>query len=492
MSYIEIHQLCFSYDDGAEELFENVNLQIDGSWKLGLIGRNGRGKTTFLNLLLGQYDYRGSIQSDLDFVYFPYSVSDPTKLTIEILQGISPESEDWELLRETSLLDLDAECLYRPFETLSNGEQTKALLAAMFSGEHRFLLLDEPTNHVDAEGRQKIGNYLEKKHGFILVSHDRSLLDRCIDHVLSINRTDIEMQQGNFSTWWENFCRREQSERTENEKLKKEAARLSKAARQSEQWSEQIEKSKKGTTNSGSRLDKGFVGHKSAKMMQKAKNFEKRMQAAAREKTKLLNNVEEAEPLQMVPLSYPKRILISGKDISLYYQDAQVCSGINFEVFRGDRMALSGQNGCGKSTLLKLICGEDIQYTGTLERGSSMKISYVPQTASFLHGTIRSFAEEHQLQLNLLMTNLHKLGFEREQFDHRMESMSEGQKKKILIAGSLCQCAHLYIWDEPLNYIDVLSRVQLENLILQYQPTLIFVEHDRIFCDKIATKKLEM
>ncbi|MEE8885067.1 MAG: ATP-binding cassette domain-containing protein [Eubacteriales bacterium] len=518
MSYIDVQNLSFEYEDGGEEIFQDVSLHIDGSWKLGLIGRNGRGKTTFLNLLLGKLPYSGTIRSDLDFAYFPYEVADKDRMTLEILQEVSPGTEDWEFIRETSLLNVDAECLYRPFGSLSNGEQTKTLLAAMFAGENRFLLLDEPTNHVDADGREKIGAYLQHKQGFILVSHDRALLDSCVDHILSINRTNIDLQQGNFSSWWSNFQRAEQNELAENEKLKKEAARLSEAARQSSEWSDKVERSKKGATSSGSKVDRGFVGHKSAKMMQKAKNYERRMQAAADEKTKLLHNVETAETLELRPLSYPKHTLVTGKDIALYYGDTMVCGGINFEVSEGDRLVVAGKNGCGKSTLLKLICGEDaagagdtaadgagdgmnaaknirkekFRYTGDLIRGGGLIISYVPQSADFLSGTIREYAEQAGLDLSLYMSVLRKLGFERSQFDTRTESMSEGQKKKILIAASLCQSAHLYIWDEPINYIDVISRMQIEDMILNVQPTLIFVEHDRVFSQKIATRTLTL
>ena len=135
------------------------------------------------------------------------------------MHEICPAAEDWELLKEVSLLDVNVEALYRPFETLSNGERTKVLLAALFVGSNRFLLIDEPTNHLDAEARQKIGNYLHKKKGFILVSHDRELLDACVDHILSINRGDIVVQQGNFSSWWNNKQMQDEYELAENQKL---------------------------------------------------------------------------------------------------------------------------------------------------------------------------------------------------------------------------------------------------------------------------------
>ncbi len=492
MSYIEIQNLTFGYENSADNIFQNVSLHIDGSWKLGLIGRNGRGKTTFLQLLMKNYTYSGSIHTDLQFAYFPFRVERPDRLTIEIMQEVCAEAQDWELIREAELLDIHAEDLYRPFAELSGGEQTKILLAAMFAGENRFMLLDEPTNHMDAEGREKIEAYLQQKTGFILVSHDRKLLDACVDHIISINKTTIDLQQGNFSSWWENFNRQEAYETAENEKLKKDIKRLTQAAGQSAEWSAKVERSKKGSTNSGSKLDKGYVGHKAAKMMQRSKAIEARMQNAAADKAALLKNVESIEKLQMQPAVYDKDLLLTAKDLSLYYDDRCICRHISFEVHKGDRIALDGKNGCGKSTLLKLISGSEIRYDGELIIGSQMKISCVPQSAAFLRGGIRAYAEENELDASLLMTVLRKLGFEREQFDNPMESMSEGQKKKILIAGSLCTPAHLYIWDEPLNYIDILSKTQIEDLILTYQPTILFVEHDRLFREKIATKTVTL
>ena len=109
-------------------------------------------------------------------------------MTYEILENVNPVMEQWELIRELNLLDTDPEILYRPFRTLSFGEQTKSLLAALFLKEHAFLLIDEPTNHLDVCAREKVADYLARKKGFILVSHDRDFIDRCADHVLVLNR----------------------------------------------------------------------------------------------------------------------------------------------------------------------------------------------------------------------------------------------------------------------------------------------------------------
>lgn len=156
MSIIKIENLTFSYPTSCDNIFENANFQIDTDWKLGLVGRNGRGKTTLLNLLLGKYEYSGKIVSSVQFDYFPYPVLDKQQMTQYILQEVCPGAEDWELIRELSYLDVNADVLWRPFETLSNGEQTKVLLAALFLNEGHFLLIDEPTNHLDMAARQKL------------------------------------------------------------------------------------------------------------------------------------------------------------------------------------------------------------------------------------------------------------------------------------------------------------------------------------------------
>lgn len=134
--------------------------------------------------------------------------------------------------------------MYRPFDSLSNGEQTKVLLATLFIKENSFLLIDEPTNHLDMKARKLVSDYLKSKSGFILVSHDRSFLDNCVDHILSINKTNIEIQKGNFSSWWENKSRQDHFELAENEKLRKDIKRLSDSAKRTGNWSHEVEKTK--------------------------------------------------------------------------------------------------------------------------------------------------------------------------------------------------------------------------------------------------------
>ena len=257
MSQIKIENLTFCYENSYDNIFENVNLLLDTDWKLGFIGRNGRGKTTFFNLLLGKYPYSGSITHTAAFEYFPFAAPKHDLLTLDFCKDIIAPFRAWEaqmealladgseaaLLRygdiqeqfaghdgyiieeliekELNLLKTSAEILFRPLSTLSYGERTKVMLAGLFLKKNRFLLIDEPTSHLDAEGQQSIGAYLNTKKGYILVSHDRALLDQAADHILSINRSNIEIMKGNYSVWQQNKERTDQYELEQNHKLKR-------------------------------------------------------------------------------------------------------------------------------------------------------------------------------------------------------------------------------------------------------------------------------
>lgn len=332
MSLISVNNLTFGYDGSLKNIFENVSFNIDTDWKLGLIGRNGKGKTTFLKLLLDKYEYKGTISKNVEFDYFPFEIKNKERMTIEVVNEIAPNVEDWEIIKELNLLNTDTEILYRNFKLLSGGEQVKILLVSLFLKGKNFLLIDEPTNHLDNETRDSLVVYLKKKKGFILVSHDRNFLDKVVDHIISINNTNIDVQKGNFSSWQENKDRQDNFEMIQNEKLKKDITRLEIASKNTANWSNKVEKSKYNTTNSGSSVDRGYIGHQSAKMMKKAK----------------------------------------------------------------------------------------------------------------------------------------------------------------VMAKSISESANLYIWDEPLNYIDILTRIQIEDAILKYKPTLIFVEHDETFIEKVATKIINL
>lgn len=503
---INVSNVTFGYEGSFDNIFEELSFSIDTNWKLGFIGRNGKGKTTFLNLLLGKYFYDGSISTTTKFDYFPYELSEHHyDMTIaDFMEELKPGSELWRIVCELEELSESAEILYRPFGVLSPGERTKALLAILFSEENEFLLIDEPTNHLDKDARECVKNYLASKKGFILVSHDRDLLDACTDHCLILNRCSIEVQAGNFSTWWENKTRQDQFAMAENEKHKKEIQKLNQAAERVSRWADKNEHTKIGfdPIKEHDRFisTRSFIAAKTKKMQSRVKQMEKRIERQIEEKEGLLQDIESPVDLKLINLSHHKKVLVYMKDYSLKYEgaDKPVFTGLSFSLERGDRVVISGKNGCGKTTLIKSIlqkCREENNFNqsgilkeGTCDIAAGLVISYVGQETRELHGTIHDYCEEHHMDKSLFYAILRQLDFDREQFLKTIENYSEGQKKKVLLAKSLLTPAHLYIWDEPLNYIDVFSRMQIEKLILEYCPTMLFVEHDSRFCEKIATK----
>lgn len=516
MAQININKLSFQYDTHSEDIFKDVSFCIDTDWKLGLIGRNGRGKTTFLKLLMGEYEYSGQITNPLKFEYFPIKVEDKNQVALDVVRNSIAPFTEWEkqmeeyinlpnkiekygeilekfidsdgyiidemIEKEVRKMGLEPNILTRTFETLSCGEQTKLLLVALFLRKNYFLLIDEPTNHLDTEGREVVAKYLASKKGFILVSHDRTFLDNIIDHVLSINRANIEVQKGNFSTWQLNKERQDEFEQRENEKLVKDIKRLNETAKQKSGWSNEIEASKKGNGP----CDRGYIGHKAAKMMKRAKCIQARQNKAIEQKSKLLKNLDTVEKLKLSTIKDSLDNVLEIQNLQINYGQQVLFNTLNFNIKPGERVWLRGKNGCGKSSIIKLLIDEDIPHTGYIKKTD--KISYISQDTSFLKGSIDDFAKDQKVDTQHLKSDLDKLGLGREQFEKEIEYWSEGQKKKLLIAKSLSEQAELYIWDEPLNFIDVISRMQIEELIISKKPTMLFVEHDNYFGNQIATK----
>ena len=509
MSQISVSNLTFAYEGSFDNIFEDVSFMIDTDWKLGFIGRNGKGKTTFLNILLGKHSYKGSIRTDTVFDYFPYAVAneDKTLMAAELMYKWKADVEDWQVLKELPRLQIGAETLYRPFDSLSFGERTKIMLAVLFSGDNNFLLIDEPTNHLDSASRNLVKDYLRSKKGFILVSHDRDLLDACIDHVLVLNRASIEVQSGNFTSWWENKERADAFARAENAKHAHEIDKLKRSADRTLRWAEKSENSKIGfdpvKEHDRSISTRSYIGAKTKKMQSRVKNFQGRMERKIEEKEGLLQDIEEVTDLKINVLTHYKERLVHVSDYSLKYIDAEkpVFEHLCFDIMQGDRVFLYGENGCGKSSVIRALLKRagsgaktgscEFFEEGVFEVAPNLEISYIDQDTSHLSGNLKQYAEDNNLDYSLFLTLLRKLDLEKVQFEKDLEDYSEGQKKKVLIAAGLITPAHLYIWDEPLNYIDVFSRMQIEKLIETFKPTMLMVEHDVRFRESIATKTVE-
>ncbi len=522
MAIIQIKELHFTYEGSAEPVFSGLDFIMDSSWRLGLVGRNGRGKTTLLRLLAGELSGRGQIISSLPFDLFPFPVDGDGPAGETLVNALAPYTA-WEkemeaclkagtpdaierygelehlyvsregyiireyLKREAALAGIPPDALSRPFRSFSPGEQTRLMLAALFLRPGHFLLIDEPTNHLDSDGRDMVAGYLKTKTGFLAVSHDRDFLDSVCDHILALEKHGARVVNGNYSVYRENKRLQDEFERGERDRIMEDIGRLRVSACEKAGWSDRVEATKVGVGH----IDRGYVGHKSAKMMKRAKQIEGRIQRGIAEKERLLKNIEYTAPLKLAPLIHGSPTLLRFGRVCFGYNEHPLIDSLDLTVSPGERLAIAGGNGAGKTTLLKLMTGELTPLSGTVWRASGLVISLLPQTAS-LSGTPRNIALTRGVDLTRFFTLMRKFDMPQESFERDAAGFSLGQRKKLLLSLSLASSAHLYLWDEPLNDIDPESREQIEDLLSGTQATMVFIEHEQTFIKHVATRVLRI
>ncbi|MBQ1465761.1 MAG: ABC-F family ATP-binding cassette domain-containing protein [Eubacteriaceae bacterium] len=491
MSLISVKGLSFSYRKG-EPVFSDVSFDLDTNWRTALIGMNGCGKTTLLRILAGEEEYGGKIIMDTSPEYFPFPVEDTSLTGREIILSKAPEAQDWEIAMEANLMRMGEDVTDRSFSTLSGGEQVKVLLIALFITGEGFLLIDEPTNHLDMASRDDIASYLKRKKGFILVSHDRDFIDAVADHIISIEPSGIYVCRGNYSSWKEDLDRRISFETTKNERLEKEIASLNAAAARTAEWAGKLEKGRYHMDASEGSFDRGYAGHLSARMMKRSKAIEKRIERSVSEKEGLLRDVWRTDELKIVPLQGRRTELITVRDLSVTYGGKRVFEPVSFVLKKGERLALTGGNGAGKSSLIRLLMGEEIEYEGFFSVASGLEFSFVPQFTDSVSGTLNDYALARKLEPSIFRAMLSKMGVKAGDGEAELSELSEGQKRKVLLAASVSESADIYFWDEPLNYVDIPTRIQLEEAIMKYSPTMVFCEHESAFVRNIATVRVEL
>jgi lincosamide and streptogramin A transport system ATP-binding/permease protein len=575
MAQISLQGVTFAYD-GGEPVFRDADLTLDTGWRLGLVGRNGRGKTTLLRLLAGELrPQRGRVSVPGRPLYYPFGRADPALDARSLLVRLRRGSPGWALEREAGLMGLPDGILGRPLGTLSGGERAKVMLCLLFLEEGDFPLIDEPTASLDLEGRRTVASYLAAKGGFVLASHDRALLDGASDHVLAINRQGLELVRGGYSAWEEQRRRADLEEEAKAARLAGEISRLRASAVRGARWAGLAEGEKFGRGP----VDRGFVGHKAAKMQKRAKAVSARREKALEERSSMARNAEPPSRLAMSPLRFRGPRLAAGTDLSCGYGEGRpVFAGLTFTIENGSRTALTGGNGSGKTLLLRLLAGGRALagpgiLAGGLSRGGAgeapawaarrgddacpagagypgvavplepagpggagvppaggvpqaaaepqaagrespaewilagggiwtrglflrppgLEVSYVPQEPAFSEGdTLRDLALAAGADEGRYKTVLRHLGFGRDRLSARAVEMSRGQMKKAILGLSLCDRAHLYLWDEPLDVVDVMTRIQLEELIAEARPTLVVVEHDLAFLERLGFLTIDL
>jgi lincosamide and streptogramin A transport system ATP-binding/permease protein len=497
MALIEVSNLSFCYPGSGDPVFDQVSFCIDTEWRLGIVGGNGKGKTTFLRLLKGEYEYGGQIQNTVPVRYCPGMIDAGSgdAPAVNVLGERYLDYELWKVIRELHEMEMEEDILYQSWGSLSPGERTRIMLAFLFADDASYLLLDEPTNNLDERTREIVKQYLGHKKSFILVSHERDVLDACADHILAINRSSIEVCKGNFSSWYENKKNRDNFEIQKDNKLRKEIGRLERSARESAKWAGKAEQTKIGFNpieEDRWKDTRCYIGEKARRMEKRKKNLEKRCMREIEEKKALLKDVETEHDLKLFAKGGQSGTYVWADKIDIRYKSKEICRNVSFTVERGERVLISGKNGCGKTSVIKALLGERENMRGELTVKGGLTVSYLPQDGHFCTGSLKELAKDRGIDLAVLLSVLRQMGLERKQFEKPLSQFSDGQKKKALLAASLCESADLYIWDEPMNFVDLFTRIQLENLILKYQPTMLFIEHDQYFSSKIATKEVKI
>lgn len=536
MSTIICRRLTFGYPGSEGNVFEDLDLVIDTRWRCALAGRNGRGKTTLLRLLHGELlADKGGIERAGPTAYFPPRVMHTGQRVRDVVKDAAGPFRRWEsamadaladggedalarygqtlheyeeaggysadagIEAELSALCIDERSWERPFSSLSGGEQTRCLLASLFvsdksstagpAGRNRtrtYVLIDEPTNHLDANGRQRVAAYLRSKPGFLLVSHDRAFLDACCDHVVALNRDTVDVERASFSDWRERFRGRLERQRARNVALKQDIARLGQVAADRRAGALKRESEKAAHT------DKGFISRRAKRQMKRALVAERRADGAAEERRRTLVDVDKERHLKLPDSRRVAGSLVVANDLSVWRGKKRVFAKQSFTIAPGDRVAVVGPNGSGKTSLLDMIAGASFRHTGTLSRPGHVRVARTFQHPQWTSGLLRDRLRDAGLDESRFRQIMATLGVRGGVLDGRVEDFSHGQQKKVDLARAFLAEADLLLWDEPLNFIDIDAREQIEDVLLRDQPTVVLVEHDATFVERVATQVIRL
>ncbi len=472
-----VRSASFAYDAPYCELFRDLTLSLDTSWALALVGANGRGKTTLLQLLAGvKTPDSGTIACADRPMLLPQRVPNMHRSVIDVqlsVVGADRESDVRVRIAENSAwLGIPTSMFDRPLHSLSGGERTRALLAAITAPDHAWPLLDEPTNHLDAAGCDLVMSYLrDRARGFVLVSHHEAVLAGTCDHVLSIERDGVRLSSASYAVWKAEREAQYERERRTEQHLERDIARLRAAAQERRQWSAITEREKNAA------FDSGFVSRKAAKMMKRALHVERRQAEQIEAKEQLLQRFDAESPVRLpAPLPGPS-VVLQVEGLGIAYGTEDVVQDMSFTLRRGEIVAVCGPNGSGKSSIIRAIEGT-IPYRGIISKPARLSMIVAHQEPAWQQGSLREHVVAAGVDETRYRTVLAALGVRGDVFERPLETFSFGQWKKIDLARSFVEPCHLLIWDEPMNGLDPRSRAQILQAVKEAAPTMLIIDHD--------------
>ena len=511
---ISIKELKKAYDDGVN-ILDGLSFDVQAGEHIGILGRNGCGKTTLFRLLSGEI-----LKDDGDIfiaggkrlglisqipVYPPhYTTEDVLRTAHERVYAISRRLDELTRIMETDSsdavlreydrlsadferlggydteherdrvangLDIPADMRARLFSNLSGGEKTRVNLARLILEDTDILLLDEPTNHLDLHATEWLENYVTHFRGTVLaISHDRWFLDTIAQRCIEIEDGRAEFYSGNYSFYVEEKQRRFDEMMKKYEKDQAKVKQLTRAAEQMRLWA--------------------FMGND--KLYKRAFAMEKRIEK--------LNTTQKPRTHKELRARFVSKdfygdevMLIDG--LAKSFGEKKLFSGLELLIEGGERIALIGDNGTGKSTFIKLIMGEELADEGFIRKGPTVKTAYLPQIIHFEH-------PERSLYDTMLYDcgctpqeardRLGQFMFPGEDVFKSVGTLSGGEQSRLRLCMLMRSDINFLILDEPTNHLDIASREWIEAAVADYGEALLFVSHDRWFIEKFATRIWEL
>ncbi|MGD6818966.1 ribosomal protection-like ABC-F family protein [Metabacillus sp. 113a] len=503
---------------GSHLLFENLSLEIHDNDRVGLVGRNGTGKTTIFNIIKGKELPDAGVVSVRKDTKIGYLAQIPTaaagetaegilRRAFEDLRSIQRKMNDLEavmagadraelervLIRYGSLQDqferlggyeMDSKLskvadglqisglLDQPFCSLSGGEKTKVGLGMILLQEPDLLLLDEPTNHLDIRAVEWLEQFLgEYKGTVIMISHDRHFLDETATKILDLDDGEITVYHSNYTGFTEEKQNRLLLEFQAYQEQQKKIKKMKEAIKRLKEWANQANPPNEGL-------------HK------RARNIERAMERMEKLKKPVLDHKKMDLTFNGSDRSGKRTVVIDG--VTKRFGDKLLFNNTNLEVLYKDRLAIVGENGSGKSTLIRMILNQEYPDYGSARLGSSVKTGYLAQQMISQNKEnetiIQCFRSGISITEDEARHVLAKFLFYGASVFKKMETTSGGEKMRIQLAKLMHQDINLLILDEPTNHLDIESREVLEDAIEHFDGTVLAVSHDRYFLEKLFTK----
>lgn len=505
MAIFSLHQAYLSYSDAP--LLDHIDLQIEPGERLCLVGRNGAGKSTLLKVIAGdlplddgrrihlqdlqiarleQDPPQSSQETVFDYVanglsgvgnllqrYHVQSIAvahDPSEQNIRVLSRLQEELDhlngwqfDMRIRQVLSMLKLDPEA---SLQQLSGGWLRKVAFARALAGDPDLLLLDEPTNHLDIEAIDWLESFLKEFRGAIVfISHDREFIHALATRIVDLDRGQVSSWPGNYDQYLEG---KEEALRVES----LQQAEFDKKLAQEETWIRQGIKARR-TRNEG-RV-------RALKALRNERQARREVQGTAR--------------LQVDEAQRSGKLVFEAEHLGYDIDGRTLIQDFTFQVLRGDKIALIGPNGCGKTTLIKLLLGDLTPQRGTLRCGTKLDVAYFDQYRQQLDPdkTVVDNLAEGRSEVEVAGRRRHVLGylqdflFEPKRALTPVRALSGGEKNRLLLARLFLKPCNLLILDEPTNDLDIETLELLEDLLAEYQATLLLVSHDRRFIDNTVT-----